>query len=147
MTASLRTRTVPSVASTATTGPDRTAGLTEPGEHADALGQVDILIDVSGRADACVITVAGRIILEKLGRDEEPVLGEDVYLVKGSFQAISGPGRCPTIGMNDAVLLVRGVDPAVALAAGYEGGSVFRPSMSEFWVAVAGRRHTDKSLG
>ena len=102
---------------------------------------VDILIDVSDRADACVITVADRVIIEQLGHGHEPALGQNVSLVKGGFQATSGPGHCPTIGKNNAVLLVSGVDRAVARAAGYEGTEVFKPTMTEFWVTTAERRH------
>ena len=102
---------------------------------------VDILIDISNRADACVITVADRVIIEQPGHGQEPTLGHDVSLVKGGFRATSGPGHCPTIGRNNAVLLVRGVDRAVARAAGYAGTEVFKPTMTEFWVTTAERRH------
>ena len=102
---------------------------------------VDILIDVSDRADACVITVGDRVIIEQLGHGQEPTLGHDVSLVKGGFRATSGPGHCPTIGRNNALLLVRGVDLAVARAASYAGDGVFKPTMTDFWVMTAERRH------
>lgn len=107
---------------------------------------VDILIDVSNRADACVITVADRVIIEQLGHGQEPTLGHDVSLVKGGFRATSGPGDCPTIGRNNAVLLVRGVDRVVARAAGYAGDGVFKPTMTDFWVTTAERRHAVAGL-
>ncbi|MDY7540856.1 hypothetical protein QN345_03495 [Cryobacterium sp. 10I1] len=146
MTATLRTGTVRHAISTAATGPIRPAEPTELGKHADALGQVDILIDVSDRADACVVTIADRVILEQLEPDREPLLGLGVSLVKGGFQDTSGPGRCPTIGRNNAVLLVRGVDRAVALAEGYDGCGVFKSTMTDFWVAAAARRHANAPL-
>lgn len=107
---------------------------------------VDILIDVSDRADACVITVGGRIIVEQLEHDQQPALGQGVSLVKGGFWATSGPGRCPSIGRNNAVLLVHGVDRAVARAAGYAGDGVFKPTMTNFWVTTAERRHAVAGL-
>ncbi|TFC26409.1 hypothetical protein E3O53_08005 [Cryobacterium sp. TMT2-18-3] len=107
---------------------------------------VDILIDISDRADACVITVADRVIIEQLEHGHEPSLGRDVSLVKGGFRATSGSGHCPTIGRNNAVLLVRGVDQADARAAGYAGAEVFKPSMTEFWVTTAERRHAQGAL-
>ena len=127
---------------TAATADDTTESMVSVLSASEAIPQlVDILIDVSDRADACVITVADRVIIEQLGHGQEPTLGHDVSLVKGGFRATSGPGHCPTIGRNNAVLLVRGVDRAVARAAGYAGTEVFKPTMTEFWVTTAERRH------
>jgi hypothetical protein len=81
----------------ATTVPDVTTASTSLALSApEATPQlVDVLIDVSDRADSCVITVAGRIIIEQLGHGHEPSLGHDVSLVKGGFRATSGPGPLP----------------------------------------------------
>ncbi|MBG6214299.1 hypothetical protein RCH23_002121 [Cryobacterium sp. CAN_C3] len=134
--------TEPVAIAEATTEPTASALITS-----DATAQlVDILIDVSDRADACIVTIADRVIIEQLRRGHEPTLGHGVSLVKGVFRATSGPGHCPTIGRNNAVLLVRGVDHAVALAAGYDGDGVFKPTMTDFWVAAVEHRHAGARL-
>ncbi|MEC5148797.1 hypothetical protein [Cryobacterium sp. GrIS_2_6] len=91
------------------------------GTDAAASDLISVRVDVSGHENYQMITLAGRIVLEKRNRDEEPRMGIDVILVSGSFRQKSGSTRYPTIGANNAVLEVRGVPRACAVADGYEG--------------------------
>ena len=75
-----------------------------------------LLIDVSDRADSCIIVIGDRTILEQHERDSQPTLGAGVTIHSGSFRGISGPGSCPTFGRNSVVLEVLDVDRADALA-------------------------------
>lgn len=96
-----------------------------------------ILLDVSGRADSCIIVVeGGRIILEQLERDSPPVFGAGVTIRSGSFRGISGAGHCPTFGRNSVILQVELADDRAE-----ETGQVHRPVMSEEWAAAVERRH------
>lgn len=98
-----------------------------------------LLIDVSDRADSCIIVIGGRTIIEQHERDSQPTLSVGVTIHSGSFRGISGPGSCPTFGRNSVVLEVRDVELADDLAE--EPGQVHRPEMNEEWAAAVERRH------
>ncbi|TFD04119.1 hypothetical protein [Cryobacterium sp. TMT1-66-1] len=105
-----------------------------------AVNPTTLLIDVSGRADACLIVIdGGHIILEQMARDRPPVLGAGVTVHSGSFRGTSGPGSCPTFGRNSVVLEVRDVELADDLAE--EPGQILRPEMNEEWAAAVECRH------
>ncbi|MBG6214311.1 hypothetical protein RCH23_002133 [Cryobacterium sp. CAN_C3] len=90
------------------------------GTDAAAADLVAVRVDASQYANHRSVTLAGRIILERRMRDEEPRLGQEVILVSGSFRRSSGSMGYPTIGENSAVREVRGVPRVAALAAGHE---------------------------
>ncbi|MBG6214312.1 serine acetyltransferase [Cryobacterium sp. CAN_C3] len=62
---------------------------------------VTVVIDVSDRADSCLIVIAGKVVLEQNGRDRAPTLGDNVTISSGAFTGPSTPGNCPTIGENN----------------------------------------------
>jgi len=106
-----------------------------------AVNPTTLLIDVSDRADACLIVIdGGRIILEQKARDRPPVLGAGVTIHSGSFRGISGPGHCPTIGRNSVVLKVELADDLAE-----DPGKVHGPVMTEEWAAAVERRHQRRS--
>lgn len=100
-----------------------------------------LLIDVSDRADFCLVAIGSRIILEQNERNSAPTLGVGVTIHSGSFRGISGPGSCPTFGRNSVVLEVRDVDRADALAEGLVGTDSQKPLMTEEWAAAVDHRH------
>ena len=76
---------------------------------------VDVRIDLEGeygRGDSSVATVTmfGRDILTRHGRDEPVRLGKDVLRLEGEFDPSAGSMRYPAIGDVDGIVLeVRGV--------------------------------------
>ena len=100
-----------------------------------------LLIDVSDRADSCIVVIGDRTILEQHERNSPPVLSAGVTIHSGSFCGISGPGSCPTFGRNSVVLEVRDVDRADARAEGLVGTDSQKPLMSEEWAAAVALRH------
>lgn len=60
------------------------------------------------------IYVAGRVVVRRRCRDEEPRLASAVTVVGGSFAPCGGSAKYPRLGDNDAVLQVRDVPRVIA---------------------------------
>jgi hypothetical protein len=106
---------------------------------------VDIRLDLSDRNDACLVTFAGRIVIEQHDPDAPPLLGPGVELVgdltlEQLFTGKRRRGSCPVLGANKANVVLRGVPRADALAAGWTGG-VLRPLMTVGWEAAVDTKH------
>jgi hypothetical protein len=71
-----------------------------------------------GREGEARCTVAGRIIAERPGRDEAVRLAPVVVLVAGSFAPYAGSIKYPELGAVDAVLEIRDLPRAAAIAVG-----------------------------
>ena len=113
----------------------------------DVSETVTVLLDVSDRADSCVIVFAGRTVLEQNDRNGGPTLGQNVTISSGEFVARSGPGTCPTIGRNNVILAIHSVPLAIAVAAGICDNGIYAPVMTGEWAAAAGRRHQGAEVG
>ena len=81
---------------------------------------VTVRLSLSAYADDRTATIAGRIVVNRPGRDDELRLGDGVTIVSGSYHGGSGSVRYPVIGKNDIVIEVRDVPRPLAEADGLE---------------------------
>jgi hypothetical protein len=113
--------------------------------HRGTTDLVTVLVDVSDRYDACVITIGDRVIVEQLTHQGEPLLGFGVTIHSGGFTGKRGLGQCPTLGKNTAVLSVSGVPRTSALAAGWTGDAL-SPVMTAAWQGVVETKHAAAAM-
>lgn len=80
---------------------------------------VDVRVPCLRFAREPEIVVAGRTVGRRRERDHDVELVDDVIVVEGGFATSGGSVQNPRIGDNDAVIEVRGVPRAAAVAFGF----------------------------
>jgi hypothetical protein len=96
----------------------------------DSEPTVSVRIDASAWGESQAITLLGRKLAERRGRDDEVRLADGVVCVSGRFANRAGSARYPIIGTNDAVLEARDVPVSVGrrMAASASGVAILDDS-------------------
>jgi len=67
---------------------------------------VDLLVDLGQLSEEDgEIRLCGKLLARRPGRDRQVMLGEDVVLVSGEFQASGGSAKNPRVGADDGVIV------------------------------------------
>lgn len=75
------------------------------GEDGTPQETVDLLVDISQMDDDDTLSLCGRILCSRRGRDLQVKLGEGVILIKGGFTRYGGSAKYPRVSPEEGTVL------------------------------------------
>ena len=75
------------------------------GEDGTPQETVDLLVDISQMDDDDTLSLCGRILCARRGRDSQVKLGEGVILMKGGFTRCGGSAKYPRVSPEEGTVL------------------------------------------